>query len=108
MRPKKLTASDSAELDHFGGSVSISSDGLIVAVGVYRDEDNGYQSGSVYIYSYDGSNWNEKKLTASDGAEEDYFGESVSLSSDGSTVAVSATGDDDRGWNSGSVYIYYV
>ncbi len=47
-----------------------------------------------------------KKLTASDGAVSDYFGYSVSLSSDGSTALIGAYGDDDKGNDSGSVYIF--
>ena len=43
------------------------------------------------------------KLTASDGAEDDYFGESVAI--DGDTVVISAIGDDDGGSSSGSVYV---
>ena len=102
----KLNASDGELIDKFGCSVSVSSDGLTVAVGAYRDDDNGHDSGSVYIYKYDGSSWNETKLNASDGARDDNFGGSVSISSDGSTVAVGAPSDGGTGLPSGSVYIY--
>jgi len=43
---------------------------------------------------------NENKLTASDGAAEDYFGCSVSI--DGDYAIVGADGDDDNGSYSGS------
>ena len=46
------------------------------------------------------------KLLASDGTSEDYFGISVSISSDGTTALVGAHRDDDNGSLSGSAYIY--
>jgi len=99
----KLTASDGAEYDWFGQSVSI--DGNIVIVGAYADDDNGSSSGSAYIFRYNGSNWvEEQKLLASDGAEDDSFGRSVAI--DGNIVIVGADGDDDNGSSSGSAYIF--
>jgi subtilisin family serine protease len=100
----KLTASDGASGDNFGHSVSVA--GNVALVGVYRDGDNGTQSGSVYVYSHDGSgNWTQQaKLIASDGAEYDFFGYSVSI--DGDTALMGAYADDDKGNLSGSVYIF--
>ena len=47
------------------------------------------------------------KLTASDGATNDYFGWSVSISSDGNTAIVGAYIDDsERGTDAGSAYIF--
>ena len=51
----KLTAADGALRDHFGGSVSIS--GNYVIVGAEEDDDNGHESGSVYIFERIGSTW---------------------------------------------------
>ena len=76
----KLTASDGAEVDAFGHSVSISGNTAIVSA--YGDDDLGDGSGSAYIFTkaVDG-NWSEAtKLTASDGAEGEVFGYSVSIS----------------------------
>jgi hypothetical protein len=100
----KITASDGAAGDEFGASVSISGDYLVV--GAYRDDDNGSQSGSAYVYQRTSGNiWgNETKLTASDGAAVDVFGLSVSISGD--YLVVGALGDDDNGADSGSAYIY--
>jgi hypothetical protein len=99
---QKLTASDGAEFNWFGYSVSISGDRAIV--GAYNDDDNGSGSGSAYIYRWNGSTWVEQKLTASDGAEYDWFGYSVSISGD--RAIVGAYSDDDNGSGSGSAYIY--
>ena len=49
----KLTASDAAAGDYFGYSVAIS--GGTVVVGAYWDDDGGYSSGSVYVFSGAGS-----------------------------------------------------
>jgi len=79
----KLTASDGAAGDNFGCSVSIS--GGYAIVGAYQDDVNGLgNSGSAYIFEMPVVvGWmdaNETaKLTASDGAAEDYFGISVSI-----------------------------
>ena len=100
---QKLTASDGAEYDCFGGSVSISENYAIV--GASWDDDNGGSSGSAYIFRRNGTSWiEEQKLTASDGGEYNYFGESVSISGD--FVIVGADRDDDNGQRSGSAYIF--
>jgi hypothetical protein len=77
----KLTASDGAAEDHFGASVSIS--GEYALIGAWHDGDSGSSSGSAYIFKRDGVIWTEEaRLTASDGANGDFFGTSVSLSGD--------------------------
>lgn len=91
--------------DHYGISVSIS--GNIVAIGSELDDDNGENSGSVYIFERDVSgNFVEiAKLTALDGVANDWFGHSVLI--DGDMVLVSAPNDDGNGAiRSGSVYIF--
>jgi hypothetical protein len=100
---QKLLASDGTAQDRFGGSVSVSGD--IAVVGAYRDDDNGSDSGSAYVYRWDGSTWvQEAKLLASDGAAEDWFGNRVSVSGDVAVVGVQY--DDDNGSDSGSAYVY--
>ncbi len=107
----KLTASDGAALDYFGYSVAV--DGDTVLVGAYQDDDeenDSEDSGSAYIFTKPNSSggWadgNETaKLTASDGADDDWFGVSVAL--DGKTAVIGASGDDDKGIDSGSVYVF--
>ena len=96
----KITASDGAVNDNFGYSVAVGDSKIVI--GVYGDDDNGSSSGSVYVYDLDGSN--EVKITASDGAGNDYFGYSVAVGD--SKIVVGAWADDDKGGSSGSVYVY--
>ncbi len=102
---EKLTASDGAAFDSFGGSVAVSGDTAVV--GAYADDDNEDGSGSAYVFRYDGSDWVEDaKLTASDAAPNDYLGSRVAISGD--TIVAGATSDDDNGLNSGSAYVFLV
>ncbi|MCH7638299.1 MAG: hypothetical protein IH855_02385 [Bacteroidetes bacterium] len=100
----KLTASDGAAFDRFGSSVSLS-EGTRALVGA-RDDDDPAESGSAYVFERQGDgSWLEvDKLTASDGAADDVFGISVSLSGDHALVG--ANGDDDLGSASGSAYVF--
>ena len=99
----KLTASDWAANDQFGWSVSVSGDTVVVGAPV----DDSFK-GSAYVFVQPVGGWSNMtqtaKLTALDGADEDVFGASVSVSGD--TVLVGAYGDDDSGSYSGSVYVF--
>ncbi|WP_440683065.1 DUF4347 domain-containing protein, partial [Cysteiniphilum halobium] len=104
----QLEASDKEASDVFSSSVSISGDGTKIAVGSYLEDGVAGDSGSVYIYTYNGSNWNQiQKITASDGAASDLFGTTVTLSYDGKKLLVGSPGDDSP-VDSGSVYLYSV
>jgi len=100
----QLIASDGAADDYFGCSVAVS--GEIVLIGARGDDDNGSSSGSAYVFRYDAGSgtWTEEaKLLPWDGAADDYFGE-VSLS--GEVAVIGASGDDDKGTDSGSAYVF--
>ena len=99
----KLTAADGEAGAEFGRSVALSDDTVII--GAARDDEKGEDSGSVYVFTRSGTNWSQlAKLTAADGAKGDVFGISVAL--DGDTALIGADLDDDKGENSGSVYVY--
>jgi hypothetical protein len=99
----KLVASDGAGSDIFGYAVSIS--GKTILVGAHQDDDNGTDSGSAYIFQWDGTGWSEEtKLTACDGAVNDYFGYAVSISGD--TAIIGAYGNESNGTDSGAAYIF--
>lgn len=103
----KLAAADGQTKDDFGYTVSISLD--TVVIGVPRDDDDGANSGSAYVFSQNHGgpdNWGQvRKVTAGDPGSKDRFGNSVSLSGD--TLVVGANQDDDQGSNSGSAYVFH-
>ena len=100
---EKLLPNDGAAYDCFGTSVSAS--GVRAVVGAPYDDDKGDKSGSIYVFYNSGSAWAQvAKLSASDGAANDNFGNSVSIS--GETIVVGAVGDDDLGSASGSAYVF--
>jgi hypothetical protein len=96
----KITASDGAVGDSFGISVAIGNGRIVV--GAYGDADNGPGSGSAYIFNLDGTQL--AKITASDGAAYDQFGQSVAIGS--GRIVVGAYEDADNGTSSGSAYIF--
>lgn len=102
----KLLAHDGAVDDYFGNSVAI--DGDLVVVGAYGEDDLGNNSGAAYVFERNQgglNNWGEViKLTASDSAEDDGFGYSVSISGD--TIVVGAIREDGLGSNCGAAYIF--
>ena len=102
---QKLTASDAAANDHFGGSVSVR--GATVVVGAGGDDCMGGSScGSAYVFRFNGTDWvEEQKLAASDAAASDVFGFSVSVS--GEAIVVGAWQDDCAvGFSCGSAYVF--
>jgi hypothetical protein len=95
-----------AEEDNSGYSVSLSSDGSTVAIGAFRNDGNGSDSGSTRLYKWDGLSWNQLGLDIDGEAAGDRSGDSVSLSSDGSIVAIGAYGNDGTASSAGHTRIY--
>ncbi len=89
--------------DYSGQSVSLSSDGSILAIGA---PGNDAYSGHVRIYENVSGTWTQLGADIDGEAAGDYSGRSVSLSSDGSTVAIGAPYNDGNGAYSGHVRIY--
>ena len=77
-------------------------------VGSAYDSDKGAKSGSAYVYERQGPGvWMlVKKLVPSDGGTNDEFGWAVSI--DGGDVLIGARYNSDKGFKSGSAYIYDV
>jgi len=95
-----------AALDESGDVVSLSSDGSVVAIGANGNFGNSIYPGYVRIFKNIGNVWTQVGIDINGDPAGDFFGDSVSLSSDGSTVAVGARGGDINGINSGHVRIY--
>src|SRR6478735_6732229 len=111
-----LKASNAEVGDHFGGAVSLSADGLFLAVGAYwedsaatgagGDQDDGSvdSAGAVYLFGFDGSAWQQTTyLKGPSSHESDSFGAAVSLAADGQTLAVGAVGEADF---TGAVHVF--
>jgi hypothetical protein len=97
----KLTASDGDADDAFGASVDIS--GNTAIIGAITDDDNGFRSGSAYLF--DATTGAELvKILPSDGIYGDEFG---MVAIHGGTALVGADDDDDNGPESGSAYLYH-
>jgi uncharacterized protein YjbI with pentapeptide repeats len=91
---------------NFGWSVSTSADGSVVAMSARHDGGNGPSSGHVRVYKYNGSSWIQLGGNIEGEAGNDESGISVSLSSDGTIVAIGAFSNDGNAFNSGHVRVY--
>ncbi len=100
---QKLTASDGSSNDEFGISVAVDADTAVI--GAHWHDKVGDNSGAAYVFTRSAGVWTEQqKLTPSDAAAIDEFGESVAV--DGQNIVVGAWLDDDNGDSSGSVYVF--
>ncbi len=102
---QELFASDGAWQDGFGASVSITGD--VALIGAPGDDDDGFSSGSVYVFRFDRktSQWIEvQKLTASDAMTSDSFGGSVALAGD--LAVIGTPGQDGVAEETGAAYVF--
>jgi hypothetical protein len=108
MQTAKLTALDAAADDRFGFSVSLSGDTAVIGA-EQDDHAGGTNAGSAYVFVKPPGGWTNTtetdKVTASDAAASDYFGQSVAVSGD--TAVIGADGDDHPGViDAGSAYVF--
>jgi hypothetical protein len=122
-----VKASNTGAYDYFGTSIALSADGSTLAVGALGEDSAGgdqadeslVQSGAVYVFQRRGKTWIQQAyLKAGNAGSGDFFGTSVALSADGSTLAVAAPweasaatgidGDetDDSAPGAGAVYVF--
>ncbi len=95
--------------DESGGQISLSNDGMVVAIAARNNDGNGAQSGHVRVYKNTGNMWTQVGLDIDGEASPDYSGYSVSINGDGSIVAIGAAGNDGfggTGANFGHVRVY--
>jgi hypothetical protein len=100
----RIIASDMQDDDKFGFSVSISGDYAIV--GALEEDGSGINKGAAYVFQRTGTNiWSTGiKIIASDAADNDFFGISVSMSGD--YAIAGACNEDGSGTDRGAVYIF--
>jgi hypothetical protein len=129
--PDGTTTNTSGVGDQFGYATALSGNGNTLAVGALYESSNATgingnqannlasQSGAVYIFTRLGAAWTQQAYVKASNAEAgDKFGLTVSLSSDGNTLAVGAYNEDsaatgvngDQGNNSatnaGAAYVF--
>lgn len=99
----------------FGGDVSLSQDGNILAVGSFRESSNAKgingdegdtsvaRAGAVFVFIRNNAVWTQKSyVKASNTDGDDRFGLNVDLSADGKTMAVGAHRESGRGYAAAS------
>ncbi len=80
----ELTATGGASNDYFGQSVAIDGDTCVIGA----SGTNSY-TGSAYVFTKSGGSWSQvAELTATGGADGNYFGQSVAI--DGDTCVIGA------------------
>ena len=100
--------------DRSGWSINLSSDGTIIAIGAYLNDGNGNNSGHVRVYQYIDSTWTQVGQDIDGEEDGDLSGWTVSLSSDGSIVAIGARYNDGNmhdinvDYNKGHVRVYEI
>ena len=96
--------------DQSGRSVSLSSDGNTVAIGAIYNSGNGSNTGHVRVYDWNTASvsWTKRGSNIDGEAPSELSGYSVSLSSDGNTVAIGAPYNADTSYNAGQVRVYEI
>jgi len=117
-----VKASNTGMGDRFGNAISLSGGGNTLAVGAHEEDGAADNSGAVYVFSRSSGAWSQLAyIKASNTGKDDWFGSAMSLSDDGSTLAVGAWGedsaatgvstdgngeDDNTASNSGAIYVF--
>ena len=90
--------------NQFGRSVGLDQDTLVVGDS-FQNESMASQAGTVSVFTRTGGTWTEQQeLTASDPAQGDVLGESISI--DGSTFVAGAPDHTHGGTAGGAAYVY--
>jgi len=125
-----IKGSNTGKGNQFGSAVALSADGNTLAIGATNEDsaakgvngvskDHAVNSGAVYVYTRDNKGWKQQAyLKASNTAGGAQFGNSLSLSADGSLLAVGSPGEassatgingnqrDDSMPDSGAAYVF--
>jgi uncharacterized repeat protein (TIGR01451 family) len=99
-----LTASDGAPGNQLGSGVSVSGDSAVI--GATLGEGASADAGAAYAFVRSGATWSEQqKLTASDGAPGDAFGDAAAIAGDTVVVGAPAATVGGQG-GAGSAYVF--
>jgi len=92
--------------DQLGNAVSLSKDGAYLAVGAIGNDENGSDAGEVKVLKYENLIWKQVGSDINGESPGDNFGTSVSISDDGSVLAIGASRNDAGGTDRGHVRVY--
>jgi hypothetical protein len=92
--------------DNSGISVSLSADGNVLAIGSQYNDGSATDAGHVRVYAWNGTVWAQRGADIDGEAASDNSGYSVSLSADGSIVAIGARNNDGSASDAGHVRVY--
>ncbi|KAH8048025.1 hypothetical protein JL721_12032 [Aureococcus anophagefferens] len=97
-----------AAYDYSGRSVSLSADGATLAVGASGNDGAGSDAGHARVFAWDpvDETWKQRGDDIDGEAADDYSGYSVSLSADGTALAVGASGNDGAGSRAGHARVF--
>jgi len=101
----KIFASDGADGDRFGLDLDINVAKDRIVVGAGYDDGVGVDSGSIYVYDWNGTTWVETKIIADDESDDFKFGQAVAMNDVGDRIVVGSWSDTTNGAYSGSIYI---
>ena len=90
--------------DFFGWAVKISGDGNTLVASAIGDDTNGRSSGSVKVFTWDGNDWNQMGNNINGDGESSALGRAISISYDGTVLAVGAPSYIDS--RPGTVRVY--
>lgn len=95
-----------AASDNSGASISMSADGLTLAIGARNNDGKGSNAGHVRVYFWNGSDWQKRGDDIDGIAAGDAWGTAVALSADGSTLVAGAPLNDTQSTNAGHARVF--
>lgn len=103
---QKLLPDDLEALDSFGASVDLEGDTAVIGANESHWTQAGPGSGAVYVFTYDGTQWQQaQRLTGDDSADGDFFGNAVGISGGDLTVGAPAATIDGHA-SAGATYVF--
>lgn len=96
---------DGIEYSNSGHNISISSDGTKLIIGAYNYN---FSNGHARIFQYNSNNWVQLGIDVNSEGQYDNCGYDVSISRDGTKVAVGSRHSDVGGSNNGSVRVFEI
>ena len=95
-----------AAVDFSGRRTRLSADGNTIAVAGFLNDGNGFDSGHVRMYDWNGASWTQRGRDIDGSRAGDQSAYSISLSADGNTVAVGSLLNDSGGEDAGQTRIF--